>query len=131
MPAVSFAGLFSAAYHRAYRWDLWGAAYIIGGGCSDDSFMDFREWLISMGQRVYDAALSRPDALAEVVRAPGIESCFFEGFGYVAQEVLEAKGVSDQQLPLDAHPSDPAGERWQEAELPVLFPALWHAFGSR
>lgn len=32
-----------------YRRDLWAAAYIIGGGCSDDSFIDFRAGLIAQG----------------------------------------------------------------------------------
>ncbi len=33
---------FNKDYHskllEAYRWDLWGAAYLINGGCSDDGF---------------------------------------------------------------------------------------------
>src|SRR5690349_16330785 len=28
---------------RANTWELWGAIYIIHGGCGDDSFNDFRE----------------------------------------------------------------------------------------
>src|SRR5262245_35835873 len=46
----AFERVYLRFYGDAYRWDLWGAAYVIGGGCSDDSFMDFRAWLISMGQ---------------------------------------------------------------------------------
>jgi len=43
---VQFDKLFREYWIRAYTWDLWAAAYIIGGGCSDDGFMDFRGWLI-------------------------------------------------------------------------------------
>jgi Protein of unknown function (DUF4240) len=32
---------------QAYTWDLWGAAYVIEDGCSDDCFRDFRAYLIS------------------------------------------------------------------------------------
>ena len=32
-----------------YRWDMWAAAYLIGGGCSDDGFIDFRAGLIAQG----------------------------------------------------------------------------------
>src|SRR5262245_22449335 len=67
----AFRSVFSELHHRAYRWDLWGAAYVIGGGCSDDGFMDFRDWLISMGRDVYEEALSAPASLAAVARAPG------------------------------------------------------------
>jgi hypothetical protein len=51
----------------AYGVDLWGAAYTINGGCSDDGFHYFRIWLVSMGRRIYTAALHDPDSLAEVV----------------------------------------------------------------
>ena len=27
---------------QAYTWDVWGAAYVIEDGCSDDCFRDFR-----------------------------------------------------------------------------------------
>jgi hypothetical protein len=33
---------FDEIYLAVYRWDVWAAAYLIGDGCSDDSFMDFR-----------------------------------------------------------------------------------------
>lgn len=41
---------FDQLHNALYRWDVWAAAYLIGGGCSDDSFMDFRAGLIA--QRV-------------------------------------------------------------------------------
>lgn len=51
----------------AYSWDLWGAAYVINGGCSDDCFEYFRRWLISQGQSVFEQAKSNPDALADLI----------------------------------------------------------------
>ena len=42
-------------------------AYIIGGGCSDDGFWDFRSWLAVRGKRVYLVALRNPESLARVV----------------------------------------------------------------
>src|SRR5215471_9411707 len=60
---VEFDRIFTQLHHDAYRWDLWAAAYIIEGGCSDDGFTDFRSWLISMGRDVYDAALRDPETL--------------------------------------------------------------------
>ena len=38
---------FDAADCAAYSWPFWGAAYVINGGCGDDSFSDFRASLIS------------------------------------------------------------------------------------
>lgn len=48
-----------------YRWELWAAAYLIGGGRSDDSFIDFRAGLIAQGRDWYDKAAASPDSLAD------------------------------------------------------------------
>jgi len=43
---------------EAYTWELWGVAYLINGGCSDYSFMDFRGSLIAMGKEIFDKEIS-------------------------------------------------------------------------
>ncbi len=63
---VEYAKLFQEKEIKAYRWDLWAAAYVIYGGCGDDSFMDFRASLICMGKQIYENAVLRPDSLADV-----------------------------------------------------------------
>lgn len=50
----------------SYRWDLWGAAYLLNGGCSDDGFEYFRGWLIAQGREVFERALQDPDVLADL-----------------------------------------------------------------
>ncbi|WP_447881385.1 DUF4240 domain-containing protein [Serratia fonticola] len=47
---IAFKKRFTELHNQAYTWHLWSAAYIMGGGCSDDGFMDFRDWLISRGK---------------------------------------------------------------------------------
>lgn len=134
MPAdevQEFARIFRQLYFDAYRWDLWAAAYIIKGGCSDDGFMDFRYWLISMGRDVYDAAMTDPESLAEIAARPGIEGCAFEEFGSIAREVLKEKEVPEPALPSGySPPEDPAGDPWEEDDLPLWFPKLWAKFGE-
>src|SRR5688572_26599741 len=49
----------------AYRNELWAAAYIINGGCSDDGFEYFRAWLIAQGKIIYERALRDPNTLAD------------------------------------------------------------------
>lgn len=63
---VSFDQIFAKLFSESYSWKLWGAAYIIRGGCSDDSFDYFRGWLIARGRKVFEAAIADPDSLAEV-----------------------------------------------------------------
>ena len=47
---------------KSYNGDLWCAAYIVNGGCSDDGFEYFRCWLMSKGKKAYyDAPSYRED----------------------------------------------------------------------
>jgi hypothetical protein len=63
---------------RSYRADLWAAAYVIRGGCSDDSFDYFRGWLIAQGRDAFERAMENPDSLADV---PAVQEAAAEGFG--------------------------------------------------
>jgi hypothetical protein len=62
----AFGTMFRTFRARAYRWDLWEAGSLINEGMGDDSFDDFRAWLISCGRMVYEQALANPDSLADV-----------------------------------------------------------------
>jgi hypothetical protein len=117
---------------EAYRWDLWAAAFIIGGGCSDDCFTDFRSWLISMGREVYEAALKDPDGLVDVADADGVEEPSFEEFQYVPRRVYEEKTGKDLPASGIRRPAEPTGEEWAEDgdDLSRLLPRLWAKFGD-
>ena len=78
---------------QSYTWDLWGAAYLINGGCSDDCFEYFRAWLVTRGQRVFVAALNSPDSLADLPNLP--QEVEFEAVMYVAGDVYKAKTGRD------------------------------------
>lgn len=60
---VDFELIFQKLRQEAYDSLLWGAAYVMMGGCSDDSFDYFRGWLIAQGETVYQQALGNPDTL--------------------------------------------------------------------
>lgn len=111
----------------AFRWDLWGAAYIIASGCSDDSFVYFRYWLISMGQSVFQEALKNPESLAAVVDAPGIEDIFFEEFSYVPAEAYEEATGHEIPSYTGSVRRLPRGDKWSSTgdDLQRRFPALW------
>ena len=64
---IEFDRIFMTLYCESYSWNLWGAAYVINGGCSDDGFDYFRAWLIAMGRSVFERAVRDRDA--EVVYA--------------------------------------------------------------
>ena len=128
LPAPSvfaFYARFEQLRQRAYTWELWAAAYIIDGGCSDDCFSDFRGWLIGQGRSVFEAALENVESLAELEDSNDGD---WEGLSYVAIEVIEAK-ASDRRY-INPFPSrDVTGRDWEEEELPERYPRLWARFG--
>jgi len=119
---------------QAYRWNLWGAAYLINGGCSDDGFIDFRTWLMLQGRKVFDAALANPDSLADLKVEEDEAGCQC----YPATQAwFQATGQDDDYAALDAarkarHPTrppedEPAGENWDfesDAEMRKRLPRL-------
>jgi hypothetical protein len=122
--AIEFAQLFDAMMIGAYSFPLWGAAYVINGGCSDDTFDDFCSSLISRGRQPFERALSDPDSLAE----DSDESDWFhEGYQYAVTEgVMAVAGDRPQRI----MPDQPSGAEWQqEEELDKLFPKLSAKFG--
>lgn len=120
------ARLFGKAMRRAYRWDVWGAAYVIHGGCSDDAFWDFRAGLIALGRARYEAALAEPDSLAAIRDVETLT--LFEGFQYCPGRVIEERELVTKPAPRKA--SKPAGRAWKDdAALAARFPRLSKRFG--
>jgi len=111
----------------SYRWDLWGAAFVINGGCSDDGFDYFRGWLMLQGRDVWEAAMRDPESLAGV-SLEGDAEC--EVALYAASKAYER--VAGGSLPTtgDHRPTAPAGTAWREADLGTLYPKLWGRFGA-
>lgn len=124
--------------YDSYNPELWCAAYIVSGGCSDGGFEYFRCWLISQGKEVFYRVKSNPDALVNEV-VEGRESYEFEGFWYVAMNAFknstgedlysyidyDAFVTNDENYPLlkfNWNPDEPAT---MEKVCPVLFQKLW------
>jgi hypothetical protein len=103
---------------RAYTYDLWGAAYVIEDGCSDDCFRDFRGYLISLGRGPYETALRDPDSLASV--AQDAETGNWENADDVAPDAYQS--VADEDIPTgDSEPSgDPSGTPWDDEQTEQL-----------
>ncbi len=99
----------------------------MNGGDSDDRFRHFRDWLISEGEAVYEAALADPQSLADVAQDEDFE---LESFGVVAAEAYEQ--MTDAPLPRgrSMEPAEPSGRPWAESDLPSLFPRLARRFAA-
>ncbi|GAA4713756.1 DUF4240 domain-containing protein [Phytohabitans rumicis] len=46
--------------------DLFGAAYLVNGGCSHEGFDAFRGWLMAQGREAFARAVGDPDSLADL-----------------------------------------------------------------
>jgi hypothetical protein len=119
---------FDDVLKRAYRWDLWAAAYIINGGSSDDGFQYFRAWLVSRGQSVFEQALKDPAGIETFVASDPAWLAEFEEILYLPIYVLEQKTGEEVPLPEPLETTEevaqPEGERWDEATVDALFPGL-------
>jgi len=121
---VAFDRMLHELLAAANRWDLWAAAYIINGGCSDDAFEYFRAWLVAQGERVYREALADPETLTERAEPDATNA---ESLLYAAGDAYRVETGRDLPAKV-SRPSEPAGERWNEADLKHRFPKLWAAF---
>lgn len=80
--------------YDTYNSEMWCAGYVMNGGCSDDGFEYFRNWVISRGKEVYYKAKQHSDSLISEVD-DDIETYDFESFWYVALEVFKQKTGKD------------------------------------
>ena len=79
---ISYQEHFDTLFGEAYRWDLWGAAYIIGARCSDDGFIEqrcswhriFRGACPCHGVRSILESLTRPETTSEKIELTGAAS---------------------------------------------------------
>ena len=112
---------------NSYRWDLWGAAYTINGGCSDDGFDYWCDFLISEGKSVYENALENPESLAEL---EDIEDAELEDFRYAIEDAYtELTGNEFPSFTVNRSP-EPIGDQWDEDNLSELYPKLNAKYGN-
>jgi hypothetical protein len=80
--------------YDTYNSEMWCAGYIMNGGCSDDGFEYFRNWVISRGKETYYKVKENPDNLIDEVDSE-LEMYDFESFWYVALEAFKQKTEKD------------------------------------
>src|SRR5262249_9692600 len=82
---------------HAHRADLWEAASLVACGCTDDSFHEFRGWLITQGQTIYGQVLDDPENLSDIVGKEQRRNIFDDRITSVAQEAYERQ--TGQEIP--------------------------------
>jgi hypothetical protein len=120
---ILFGNRFRFFRGEANTWELWGAIYIIHGGCGDDSFNDFREWVIGQGKEFYYQTIKDPETLVQVPTEE-IEECDWEGLGYVPSEIFEKRTGQEMPYPFQEN-FETKGTDWEEDDLKTMFPKLY------
>lgn len=124
--------------YDTYNSEMWCAGYIMNGGCSDDGFEYFRNWVISRGKKTYYKAKENPDNLIDEVDSE-LDMYDFEGFWYVALEAFKQNTgkdlydyIDDENFKTKEGQYPQFEFNWQEENpesmkkiCPRLFDALW------
>ncbi len=121
---ILFGNRFRYFRGQANTWELWGAIYIIHGGCGDDSFNDFREWVIGQGKDFYYKTTKDPESLVEF-DTDTMDQIEWEGLGYVPSTVFEEIAGEKMPYPFQEQ-TDTTGNEWAEEsdDLKIMFPKL-------
>ncbi len=132
---IAFDRLFLLKRLDAYRWNLWGVAHLICGYCRDDSFDDFRRWLISQGRQTFERVLQNPEAVIDLLESQGqmarikanpaaYVQC--ESLPYASDDAYES--LTGEDMPsldidsiIEGFSREPLEECWNEDDLPTTF----------
>jgi hypothetical protein len=126
---LEFDTCFQECIRDAYTWELWAAAYLVNGGCSDDGFDYFMGWLVAQGRKAYEAVLSGPETLCELVEPDDIVEC--ERMWSAAAVAYEAKTVKDDFYKIAKGVTRQLrGKSWDEETVGQLYPKLARKFGG-
>lgn len=139
---------FQTAFNKSYTSNLWGAAYVIMGGCSDDSFDFFRGWLIAQGKKVFVETIENPEYLASYIPEendeeeiiPELEEMISVGYNAFAIKKTGEMEWNDSlweefdtlvSTRANTPPFDEIELDWEdEDDLKDRFPILWERFGE-
>lgn len=117
---------------ESYTWRLWGAAYLINGGCSDDGFDYFRGWLITQGRDTFERALADPETLADLDIDPEDSYCECENMVSAAFSAYYSRTGEYPPISPTLSPGPGLGEGWDfddDDEMQARYPRLFEKFG--
>lgn len=138
---IEYEKIFRQLVIDADTYMVMAAMKIVEGWVSDDSYLYFRCWLISLGHNTFREVLENPDYLANFELDGDIEE---EDMLYVATRAYKQKTGKQEEddtfprsiaysagLDYDFNAPPTKGTDWEEEELPGLLPKLWEKYGNQ
>lgn len=123
---LDYDSIFGRLINQSNTATLFNAADIIGCGCGNDDFLDFRAWLIAHGKEIYENAVADPESLVDLVKFD--ERARHEEFLYVSIYAHERKTGSPYFHSKEMIDIEVKGTHWPEKER--RFPKLAAKFGD-
>jgi hypothetical protein len=120
-----FDNRFTALLAASYDYKLWGASYVINGGCSDDCFDYFRQYLIGHGKEKFYQTIKDPESCVSWIKSE--EEDNWEGLQYSAMEAYKQK--TGREIPKAYHPKfELKGKPFDEGTVIKQYPKLAKKF---
>jgi hypothetical protein len=119
---VAFDRHLRARLASSNTWRMRGAAHLISGGCTAQSFQSFRLWLMTRGREVYEGINADPDRLSELDPRWGQ----LEPLLFVPTRAYEA--ATNGRIPFTPVPDPTLDKAWSfddEQEMKSRYPRLW------
>jgi hypothetical protein len=133
---VAFERHLRRVLEASYKADLFGAAYVVNGGCSDEGFDAFRGWLMAQGREAFARAVGEPDSLAEL---PAVRRAALTGEELGSEKMLAIAATAHRKATGLELPEEPVAKRpdtddfWDfddEDEVGRRFPRLAALFNE-
>ena len=120
-----FNNTFIALLAASYDYKLWGASYVINGGCSDDCFDYFRQYIIGHGKEKFYQTIKDPESCVNWVKSE--EEDNWEGLQYSAIGAYKQK--TGKEIPMTYHPNfELKGKKFDENTVMKKYPKLAKKF---
>ena len=120
-----FDNTFTALMSGTYNYTLWGASFVINGGCSDDCFEYFRQYLIGHGKQKFYQTFKDPDSCVDWIKSE--EEDNWEGLQYSALEAYRQKTGKDIPKTFKAK-YELKGKPFDEEKVGTQYPKLAKKF---
>ena len=120
-----FQNTFTELMAKSYNWKLWGASYVINGGCSDDCFEYFRGYLIAHGRLRFYQTFENPESCADWIKTESSEN--WEAIGYSAMDAYREKTGKDMPFTYKTE-YILKGEKFNEEKVYEQYPKLSDKF---
>jgi hypothetical protein len=120
-----FDNTFTLLLATSYDYKLWGASFVINGGCSDDCFDYFRQYLIGHGKEKFYETIKDPESCVSWIKSE--EEDNWEGLQYSAMNAYKQK-TGKEILKTFQPKFELKGNPFDEATVSKQYPKLANKF---